>query len=126
MAKRPKFCWNASLTPLSSDSVSKDLQAYLSLLSEVLVQTEHKASFAAYALGLLSSLPRKSVEPIAALHCSHPKQVSATHQHLLHFLGNAKWSDEQVRVTAARYALAPLKKQAEAEVSIIDDTGFLK
>ena len=114
------------MTTLSSDSVSKDLQAYLSVLSQVLLQPEHKAPFAAYALGLLSPLPRKSVEPIAALHCSHPSEVSAKHQHFLHFLGNAKWSDEQIRLTAARYALSHLEKEAPIEVSIIDDTGFLK
>jgi DDE superfamily endonuclease len=42
-------------------------------------------------LGLLMPIERKSVEPMAAL--TAPAQVAAKHQSLLHFVGNARWSD---------------------------------
>jgi SRSO17 transposase len=43
-----------------------------------------------YCLGLLM-IERKSVEPMAAV--TAPAQVAAKHQSLLHFVGNAPWSD---------------------------------
>jgi SRSO17 transposase len=36
-------------------------------------------------------IARKSVEPMAAV--TAPGQVAAKHQSLLHFVGNAPWSD---------------------------------
>ena len=39
--------------------------------------------------GLLSALPRKSVEPVTALFVTDPAQADAVHQRLLHFLGSA-------------------------------------
>ncbi len=44
-----------------------------------------------YCLGLLMPIARKSVEPMAAVTAS--SQVAAKHQSLLHFVGNAAWSD---------------------------------
>ena len=44
-----------------------------------------------YCLGLLMPIARKSVEPLAAV--TAPATVAAKHQSLLHFVGNAPWSD---------------------------------
>jgi SRSO17 transposase len=114
------------MTPLKPDEIQDEFSSYLNLLSQALPEPEQRASFAAYAIGLLSPLPRKSVEPIAALGCSRPEQVSAAHQRLLHFLANSRWDDHAVRRLAARYALGEMTKHAQVEVSIIDDTGMLK
>lgn len=103
-----------------------EFTAYLELLGTVLTDPDHRASFALYAMGLLSPLSRKSVEPIAALSCQRAEQCSAVHQRLLHFLANTGWDNEAVRRVAAGYALSAMTEQAPVEVSIIDDTGFLK
>ena len=47
-----------------------------------------------YCVGLLMPGERKSVEPMAAI--VSPARVSATHQSLLHLVGEAPWSDEAV------------------------------
>ena len=44
-----------------------------------------------YCRGLISDLPRKSVEPMAA-HLD-PLNASAKHQSLHHFIAKARWSD---------------------------------
>jgi SRSO17 transposase len=85
-----------------------------------------QASFAIYAMGLLSSAERKSAEPIAALACPEPAGVDRQHQRLIHFLADSPWSDRSVRRVAARYAVSALTAQEAIEASIIDDTGFLK
>ena len=45
-----------------------------------------------YCSGLLLPVERKSVEPIAAIMA--PERTAAKHQSLLHFVGEAAWSDE--------------------------------
>jgi SRSO17 transposase len=45
-----------------------------------------------YCLGLMLPVDRKSVEPLAAV--TAPARVSSKHQSLLHFVGQAPWSDE--------------------------------
>jgi SRSO17 transposase len=45
-----------------------------------------------YCLGLLMPCERKSVEPMAAV----TARLAAQHQSLLHFVGNAPWSDEAI------------------------------
>lgn len=85
-----------------------------------------RASFATYAHGLLSEGDRKSVEPIAARACASPEEIDALHQRLLHFLADADWSDADVRCAAAKYALGQMTRTEPIEVSIIDDTGFIK
>jgi SRSO17 transposase len=103
------------------------LKSYLSGIGSVLKNVGQRASFALYALGILGEGERKSVEPIAARACGgNLEEVDATHQRLLHFVGPAKWSDHEVRLTGARYAIAALEEQGPVEFSIIDDTGFLK
>ena len=44
-----------------------------------------------YCLGLLLPIERKPVEPMAAVIVL--ARVAAKHQSLLHFVGNAPWSD---------------------------------
>ena len=47
-----------------------------------------------YCVGLMLPCERKSVEPMAAV--TAPERTAAQHQSLLHFVGNAAWSDEKV------------------------------
>jgi len=102
------------------------LESYFQGIGEVLGNESRRGSFALYAMGLLGDAERKSVEPIAARACPDPKKIDAMHQRLLHFTVDSKWSDQQVRQEAARYALAPMVEREPVEAWIVDDTGFLK
>jgi SRSO17 transposase len=75
--------------------------AYLESIGDVLGNDARRASFSTYALGLLCDAERKSVEPIAAMTCTDPQRVDAAHQRLLHFTVDSRWSDSDVRRTAA-------------------------
>jgi SRSO17 transposase len=106
--------------------LEKRLEGYFQRLGEILGNKEQRASFATYALGVLSEAERKSVEPLAARACADPARADAEHQRLLHFVGSAKWSDERIRAEASRFALAAITEKEAVEAWIIDDTGFLK
>ena len=104
----------------------KRLEGYFRNLGGVLGNEERRASFATYAMGMLSDAERKSAEPLAARACADPSRADAEHQRLLHFLGNAKWSDQRIREEASRFALSALTEKETVEAWIVDDTGFLK
>ena len=77
-----------------------------------------------YCLGLLMPGERKSVEPMAAV--TAPARVAAQHQSLLHFVGNAPWSDERVLGRVRELVLPSIERNGPIEAWIIDDTGFPK
>jgi SRSO17 transposase len=52
--------------------------------------------------------------------------MSAVHQQLQHFVAESPWSDRQLRLSAARYAIDALTTREPIETWQIDDTGFLK
>jgi SRSO17 transposase len=110
---------------MNSAAVSR-LESYFASIGEALGTDGRRASFAAYAMGLLGGAERKSVEPIAALACADPKRADAEHQRLLHFMVDSPWSDRAVRRLAAKYGLSALTEREPVEAWIIDDTGFLK
>lgn len=99
---------------------------YFAAIGDSLKNKKRRESFAVYALGLLSSVERKSTEPIAAMATSDPKACDACHQRLLHFLGDSPWDDRGVRRVAARHAIDAMQTQEPVSTWIIDDTGFLK
>jgi SRSO17 transposase len=102
------------------------LERYLDQIGGLLGDSRRRASFAAYAMGLLSESVRKSIEPLAARASTTPAHASAAHQKLHHFIANTSWSDHEVRLTAARYAIAAMEKRDPMMAWVIDDTGFLK
>ncbi len=55
-----------------------------------------------------------------------PGRTAAQHQSLLHFVGNAAWSDEKVLAKAREMVLPAIERQGPIEAWIIDDTGFPK
>lgn len=101
-------------------------RSYLDEVGEKLRDKRQRASFALYALGLLTDGERKSMEPIAARACGHPGQTQAVHERLIHFLGGSRWRDEPIRRHAARYAIDAMQQQGPIRTWIVDDTGFLK
>jgi SRSO17 transposase len=102
------------------------LSDYFDAIGRVLGRKGRRESFALYAEGIFGDGERKSIEPIAARACADPARADAEHQRLLHFALDAPWSDHQVRLTAARYALDAMTARQPVDSWIIDDTGFLK
>lgn len=109
-----------------TDAGEARLESFLDDVGDLLGDKRRKASFATYALGLLSEAERKSVEPIAARAVGKAADVEAAHQRLLHFLARSDWDDHAVRLLATRYGLKFMAAEQPVEASIIDDTGFLK
>jgi len=72
------------------------LQQYFGQIGDELEIPSRRESFAMYAMGILGDGERKSAEPIAARAAADPQHVDATHQRLLHFVSNSKWSDSNV------------------------------
>src|ERR1700709_1694246 len=77
-----------------------------------------------YCTGLMLPGDRKSVEPMAAR--TAPARTSAQHQSLLHFVGNAQWSDEAVLAKVREQVLPAIEQAGPIEAWIIDDTAFPK
>lgn len=102
------------------------LESYFEALGDVLANKKRKASFAAYALGLLSEGERKSMEPIAARVWGDEKHVGSGHQKLQYFVSEAEWDDRALRRAAAWYAIEELGRHEPIRTWIIDDTGFEK
>lgn len=112
--------------PTHSCRTDDPLGAYLDDLGQLLRDKRQRASFAIYALGLLSDGERKSMEPIAARASACPDRTHAMHEKLIHFLGASPWPDAPVRAYAARHAVEAMAAHGPIRNWIVDDTGFLK
>src|ERR1700738_4450660 len=77
-----------------------------------------------YCMGLMMPCERKSVEPMAAV--TAPERTAAQHQSLLHFVGQAAWSDEKVLAKVREMVLPAIELHGPVEAGIIDDTAFAK
>ncbi|HKM69889.1 MAG TPA: transposase [Stellaceae bacterium] len=53
-------------------------------------------------------------------------QVAAKHQSLLHFVGNAPWSDAAMLARVGELVLRAIERSGPVEARISDDTGFPK
>ena len=98
--------------------------AYVEALIEVIGHADRALPLRDYCRGLLMPGERKSVEPMAAV--TAPARVPAQHQSLLHFVGNAPWSDERVLARVRELVLPSIERSGPIEAWIIDDTGFPK
>src|SRR5438128_1110780 len=100
------------------------LAGYVEALGVVLGHADRQQPMHDYCLGLLMPIERKSVEPMAAV--TAPAQVAAKHQSLLHFVGNAPWSDAAMLAKVGELVLPAIERSGPIEAWIIDDTGFPK
>ncbi len=98
--------------------------SYVEQLAEVVGHADRREPLHDYCLGLLLPIERKSVEPMAAVMA--PAQVAAKHQSLLHFVGNAPWSDAAMLAKVSDLVLPGIERSGAIEAWIIDDTGFPK
>ena len=62
--------------PLEGEGLQR-LEEYFERIGNVLGDDKRRASFATYAIGLLSDGERKSMEPIAARACADPDRIDA-------------------------------------------------
>ena len=67
-------------------------------------------------------IARKSVEPLAAV--TAPSQVAAKHQSLLHFVGNAPWSDVAMLAKVSELVLPAIESRRSVEAWIITTQAF--
>ena len=108
----------------SSEESEARFAAYVEALGAVLGHADRQQPMHDYCLGLLMPIERKSVEPMAAV--AAPAQVAAKHQSLLHFVGNAPWSDAAMLAKVGELVLPAITRSGPIEAWIIDDTGFPK
>jgi SRSO17 transposase len=108
----------------SSEGSEARFAAYVEALGAVLGHADRQEPMRDYCLGLLMPIERKSVEPMAAV--TAPAQVAAKHQSLLHFVGNAPWSDATMLARVGQLVLPAIERSGPIEAWIIDDTSFPK
>jgi SRSO17 transposase len=105
------------------DSESR-FSGYVEGLVSVIGHADRAGPLRDYCTGLMLPCERKSVEPMAAV--TAPGRTAAQHQSLLHFVGNAAWSDEKVLAKVREMVLPEVERHGPIEAWIIDDTGFPK
>src|ERR1700741_3548203 len=108
----------------SNEASEARFAAYVEALGAVLGHADRQQPMHDYCLGLVMPIARKSVEPMAAV--TAPAHVAAKHQSLLHFVGNAPWSDAAVLAKVRALVLPAIEREGPIEAWIIDDTGFPK
>jgi len=107
----------------SSESAAR-FSRYVEGLASVMGHADRAGPLRDYCLGLVLPGERKSVEPMAAV--TAPSRVAAQHQSLLHFVGQAAWSDERVLGKVREMVLPSIERGGPIEAWIIDDTGYPK
>src|SRR4051812_20925629 len=108
----------------SHDSSEVRFADYVAALVGVIGHADRATPLRDYCTGLLMPAARKSVEPMAAM--TAPARVAAQHQSLLHFVGQAPWSDTAVLTKVRDLVLPTLEGTGPIAAWIIDDTGFPK
>lgn len=106
----------------SGSGIEQRFEAYVEALVGVIGHADQASPLRDYCRGLLLPVARKSVEPLAA--ASAPSRVSAQHQSLLHFVGQAAWSDEAVLARVRALVLPRLERSGPLRAWIVDDTAI--
>jgi SRSO17 transposase len=95
---------------------------YVEGLASVIGHADRARPLRDYCTGLMLPGERKSVEPMAAR--TAPARTAAQHQSLLHFVGVATWSDEDVLAKVREMVLPAIEKDGPIEAWIIDDPAL--
>lgn len=114
----------AGMDLLQRDGAESRFDRYVAGLAEVIGHADRMGPLRDYCVGLVMPGERKSVEPLAAI--TAPGRVAAQHQSLLHFVGQAPWSDEKVLSKVRAMVLPAIERPEPIRVWIIDDTGIPK
>lgn len=106
------------------DEADARLDRFLDHVTTPLRNKVQRATFAEYAVGLLSDAERKSMEPLAAQ--ARPDAPGAAHKAFVYLTGSARWDDRAVRRRAAAWALWGMTARGPVLGTVLDDTGMLK
>src|SRR3981081_3859998 len=106
------------------DGSAGRFSSYVEGLASVIGHADRVNPLRDYCSGLMLPGARKSVEPMAAV--TAPARTASQHQSLLHFVGQASWSDEKVLAKVCEMALPAMERHGPIEAWIIDDTRFPK
>src|SRR5258708_6570854 len=98
--------------------------SYVEGLAGVIGHADRVKPLRDYCSGLMMPCERKSVEPMAAV--TAPARTAAQHQSLLHFVGQAAWSDERVLAKVCELVLPAIERAGPIEAWIIYHTAFPK
>jgi SRSO17 transposase len=108
----------------ASEESEARFEAYVEALAGTISHKDRAKPLRGYCKGLLVAAGRKSVEPMAAV--TAPERTAAQHQSLLHFVGNAPWSDADVLGKVLELTLPAMEKRGPIKAWILDDTGYPK
>jgi SRSO17 transposase len=95
---------------------------YIANLASVIGHADRVNPLRDYCVGLMMPCERKSVEPMAAI--TAPERTAAQHQSLLHFVGQAPWSDEEVLTKVRSLVLPEMERYGPIEAWIITILAF--
>ena len=101
----------------------KKLSTYLNHLCEGLGHVSRHQPLINYCSGLMLTLERKSVEPMAA--AVDPHNVRSQHQSLHHFVADSNWSDRTVLDKCWSWVESRMNTE-QTRYWIVDDTGIPK
>jgi SRSO17 transposase len=110
------------MTQEEISGLSQALSCFLGRFRGCFVRRETAGHFDTYCRGLLSDLPRKSVEPIAL-------EAGTAVRTLQEFLANLKWDQEQARSLLQRHLATVLDKLPADElgtIGVVDETSCQK
>ena len=108
---------------MALERLDRELEEYLSSLTDVLGRSDRRSSAKWYVTGLLLDGDRKSLAPMAARLVDDPHTADAMRQRLQECVVISPWSDDALRERLARKVVDELPKLAAL---VIDDTGFPK
>jgi len=92
----------------AADDSESRFAGYVEGLVSVIGHADRAGPLRDYCVGLMLPCERKSVEPMAAV--TAPERTAAQHQSLLHFVGNAAWSDERVLAKVREMVLPEIER----------------
>jgi hypothetical protein len=108
----------------AGDDPDARLDLFLDHVTAPLLNDVQRATFAEYAVGLLSDAERKSMEPLAAQ--SRPDAPGAAHKAFVYFTAPRAGTTAPFDDTPAAWALWGMTASGKVTGTIIDDTGMLK
>lgn len=106
------------------EGIIERFEHYLQLLAPAFGHADREQPAAWYLTGLLSDLPRKSVEPMAAL--VHRENVRSAHQSMHNLVAMADWDDTELLSIVTKAVVPKLLARTRDRYWIVDDTSYPK